>query len=273
MARMGPTMAPRGPAGFPGPPAPARGSPGAAIRVGAGGDDVDFAWPDELAALAAEADAVGRAAADRAAYPEDGWLVGYDPDLAVELAERGWLGMTWPVEAGGGGRTPLERFAVFEALLGAGAPMAACWFADRQIGPTLLQYGTAEQRARWLPGILSGRDTWCIGMSEPDAGSDVASLRTTAVATDDGVRGQRPQGVDQRRGAGRLVLPDRPHRPRRTPPRRAVGPRRRHARAGHRGAADHRHDRQRPLLRGHLRRGAGPRATTSSASRTGPSSR
>ena len=147
---------------------------------------MDFAWPDELAALAAEADAVGRAAADRAAYPEDGWLVGYDPDLAVELAERGWLGMTWPVAAGGGGRTALERFAVFEALLGAGAPMAACWFADRQVGPTLLQYGTPDQRARWLPGILSGRDTWCIGMSEPDAGSDVASLRTTAVATDDG---------------------------------------------------------------------------------------
>lgn len=146
---------------------------------------MDFALPPELATLAAEATAVGRRAADRRLVTEDGWIIGHDASFAVDLAERGWLGMTWPVEAGGHARSPLERFVVFEALLGAGAPLAACWFADRQIGPTLLQYGTPEQRARWLPEIVAGRASWCIGMSEPDAGSDVASLRTSAVRDGD----------------------------------------------------------------------------------------
>jgi alkylation response protein AidB-like acyl-CoA dehydrogenase len=88
--------------------------------------------------------------------------------------------MTWPVEEGGHGRTVLERFVVFEALIANGAPVAASWFADRQMGPSLLQFGTPEQRRLWLPGIVAGESMWCIGMSEPDAGSDVASLRTRA---------------------------------------------------------------------------------------------
>ncbi|MBX3286426.1 MAG: acyl-CoA dehydrogenase family protein [Actinobacteria bacterium] len=142
---------------------------------------MDFDLPDHLPALAAEAREVGRAgAARRERTREDGWLVGHDPTFALELAERGWLGMTWPVSAGGGGRSALERFVVFEALIGEGAPLASAYFADRQIGPTLLQFGTEEQQARWLPGILAGTAVWCIGMSEPDAGSDVASLRTRA---------------------------------------------------------------------------------------------
>jgi len=146
---------------------------------------VDFALPPELVALADEARAVGRAAAERseaAGRPvEDTWMVGVDDAFARELAERRWLGMTWPEAEGGGGRSPLERFVVVEALISEGAPIAGVWFADRQIGPTLLQFGTARQRARWLPGILDGTARWCIGMSEPDAGSDVASLRTRAV--------------------------------------------------------------------------------------------
>jgi alkylation response protein AidB-like acyl-CoA dehydrogenase len=146
---------------------------------------VDFALSPDLVALAAEACAVGAAGADRRSIREDGWLMGHDPGFARELAERGWLGMTWPAEVGGGGRSALERFVVFEALIGEGAPLAACYFAERQIGPTLLQYATAEQQQRWLPGILAGTDVWCIGMSEPDAGSDVASLRTRAVRTGD----------------------------------------------------------------------------------------
>jgi alkylation response protein AidB-like acyl-CoA dehydrogenase len=79
----------------------------------------------------------------------------------------------------------LERFVVFEALISTGAPIAAGWFADRQMGPALLQYGTDAQRQRWLPGIVAGTSMWCIGMSEPDAGSNVAGIRTQAVRDGD----------------------------------------------------------------------------------------
>jgi alkylation response protein AidB-like acyl-CoA dehydrogenase len=150
---------------------------------------MDYVLPPELEALAGEARAVGRAAADaRQGSREDGWIVGHDPGFAAELASRGWLGMTWPVDAGGGGRSPIERFVVFEALIGEGAPVATAYFADRQIGPTLLQFGTRAQQARWLGDIVAGTSAWCIGMSEPDAGSDVASLRTRAVAAEGGWR-------------------------------------------------------------------------------------
>jgi len=146
---------------------------------------MDFALPGELEELSAEAREVGLAAAKRADVPEDSWIIGHDREFAVELAQRGWLGMTWPVEHGGGGRSPLERFVVFEALISAGAPVAAAWFADRQMGPAMLQYGTDDQRAQWLPGIISGTSMWCIGMSEPDAGSNVAGVRTRAVRDGD----------------------------------------------------------------------------------------
>ncbi len=155
---------------------------------------MDFALDPHLADLAAEATAVGRAAAARRPHREDGWLIGHDPAFARELAERGWLGMTWPVEVGGGGRSVLERFVVFEALIAEGAPLATAYFADRQIGPTLLQFGTPEQQARWLPGILAGTSMWSIGMSEPDAGSDVASRRTRAGPDPDGSGGWRVTG-------------------------------------------------------------------------------
>ena len=141
---------------------------------------MDFTLPPDLADLAAAAAEVGGRAAAQRPIAEDGWIIGHDTAFALELADRGWLGMTWPVEAGGRGRSALERFVVFEALISAGAPVAACWFADRQIGPTLLRYGTRMQQDCWLPEIVAGRASWCIGMSEPDAGSDVASMRTRA---------------------------------------------------------------------------------------------
>jgi alkylation response protein AidB-like acyl-CoA dehydrogenase len=146
---------------------------------------MDFRLPDELLPLQEEAARVGREAAKRSVYPEDSWLIGYDEDFARELGERGWLGMTWPTEFGGHGRSVLERFVVFEQLIKHGAPISASWFADRQIGPSLLYYGTDEQRRQWIPEIAAGRAMWCIGMSEPDAGSDVASLSTRAVRDGD----------------------------------------------------------------------------------------
>ena len=79
----------------------------------------------------------------------------------------------------------IDRLIVGEELIAAGAPIAAMWFADRQMGPSLIAYGTPDQQAEFLPGILSGETTWCIGMSEPNAGSDLASLTTSAVRDGD----------------------------------------------------------------------------------------
>ena len=146
---------------------------------------MDFDLPAGLDALAGEAATVASEWAARAPFPDDTWIVGYDESFAAELARRGWIGMTWPVAEGGHGRDALERFVVFEQLIAGGAPIAAMWFADRQIGPSLLQFGSSEQRRRWLPGILDGTAMWCIGMSEPDNGSDVAGLRTRAVRDGD----------------------------------------------------------------------------------------
>ncbi|MGH9186305.1 MAG: acyl-CoA dehydrogenase family protein [Acidimicrobiales bacterium] len=141
---------------------------------------MEFELAPELVKLQEEATEVAVRAAEKLAFPDDTWIVGHSAEFARELGERGWIGMTWPTEDGGHGRSILERFVVYEALIANGAPVAAMWFADRQMGPTLLQFGTVEQRQRWIPDIVAGTSMWCIGMSEPDAGSDVASLRTRA---------------------------------------------------------------------------------------------
>ena len=141
---------------------------------------LDFSLDEDLRALADEAHHVGAAAAADLDVREDSWLIGASREFSLDLGRRGWLGMTWPTAEGGHGRAPIERVVVFEALISEGAPVSMSWFADRQIGPTLMQFGTPEQRARWLPEIVDGTSAWCIGMSEPDAGSDVASLRTRA---------------------------------------------------------------------------------------------
>ena len=104
-------------------------------------------------------------------------------EFSKRLAEEGWIGMTWPVEYGGGGQSNLARIIMGEAMISAGAPIAASWFADRQMGPALFTYGTEDQQAEFLPGMLSGETTWCIGMSEPDAGSDLAASRRRRFAT------------------------------------------------------------------------------------------
>ena len=93
-------------------------------------------------ALSLEAHEVGRRAAERLAVREDSWLIGTSREFSRELGGRGWLGMTWPTDEGGAAGRRLERFVVFEALIAEGAPIATSWFADRQIGPTLLQFGT-----------------------------------------------------------------------------------------------------------------------------------
>jgi acyl-CoA dehydrogenase len=105
----------------------------------------------------------------------------FDPAFSRKLGACGWIGMTWPRRYGGGERTTLERYVVTEELLVAGAPVTAHWTADRQSGPLLLRFGTEEQRQCFLPAICRGESYFCIGMSEPDSGSDLASIRSRAV--------------------------------------------------------------------------------------------
>ncbi len=104
-----------------------------------------------------------------------------DPDFSRDLAAQGWVGMALPREYGGGGRTAVERQIVVEELLARGAPVGYHWVADRQSGLSIWHNGTEEQRRDLLPGIARGELSFAIGMSEPDAGSDLASLRSKAV--------------------------------------------------------------------------------------------
>jgi alkylation response protein AidB-like acyl-CoA dehydrogenase len=138
--------------------------------------------PPRVAALRAQVRAflTEERAAGRWTPRADVWLSGWDERFSAELGRRGWLGMTVPTEYGGHGASPLDRYVVTEELLAAGAPVAAHWIADRQIAPSLLRFGTEAQRRRYLPGIAAGTTFFGIGMSEPDAGSDLAAVRTRA---------------------------------------------------------------------------------------------
>ncbi|HXL99802.1 MAG TPA: acyl-CoA dehydrogenase family protein [Rhizomicrobium sp.] len=118
---------------------------------------------------------------------------GFNPEFSKALGARGWIGMTWPKKYGGHERSYVERYVVLEEALAAGAPVSAHWVADRQSGPLLLRFGTEEQREKLLPGIARGETYFCIGMSEPGAGSDLAGVRTRARKTDGGwlINGQK----------------------------------------------------------------------------------
>jgi len=115
------------------------------------------------------------------------WM-GFDADFSRALAARGWVGLTLPPAYGGGGRSHFARFVLIEELLAAGAPVAAHWIAERQSGPLLLRFGTPDQRAAYVPRICAGQAFFCIGMSEPNSGSDLASVRTRAEPTAGGWR-------------------------------------------------------------------------------------
>ena len=146
---------------------------------------MEFRWTAQQQRLRDEAREFARDAVQRFGRANDSWISGYSRALSRELGARGWIGMGWPKEHGGGARSPLDRLIVAEELITAGAPIGASWFADRQMGPALIAYGSAEQQRRYLPLILSGETTWCIGMSEPNAGSDLAALQTSAVRDGD----------------------------------------------------------------------------------------
>ena len=116
----------------------------------------------------------------------DCWVSAADPEFSRKMGARGWLGMTWPREYGGRERPVAHRFVVTEETLAAGAPVAAHWVADRQTGSHILRYGTEQQKRDILPKIAAGECYTAIGMSEPQAGSDLAAIRTAARRTPDG---------------------------------------------------------------------------------------
>lgn len=155
-------------------------------------------WPAVTAALpsTAAAEAVRRevraflAAEAPSRSPEDwamSWMA-WNRDFSRKMGARGWIGMTWPKRYGGQERSNAERYVVLEEMLAAGAPVNAHWVADRQSGPLLLKLGSEAQRREILPAIAAGECSFCIGMSEPDAGSDLAAVRTRAVPVDGGYR-------------------------------------------------------------------------------------
>jgi len=137
--------------------------------------------PPETESLRAEVrEFLARAMKDvPASLRAQSWM-GFDQGFTKKVAERGWIGMCWPKRYGGHERSQFARYVVGEEMLAAGAPVGAHWIADRQSGPLLLRYGSEAQREKFLPRIAQGKLSFCIGMSEPDAGSDLASLRARA---------------------------------------------------------------------------------------------
>jgi 3-oxocholest-4-en-26-oyl-CoA dehydrogenase alpha subunit len=119
-------------------------------------------------------------------HPGLGMAAPRDRGFSRKLAERGWIGMMLPVRYGGHARGAVDRFVVTEELLRWGAPVGHHWVADRQSGPVINRFGSEEQKQRFLPAICSGEISFAIGMSEPEAGSDLAAVRSRATRTDGG---------------------------------------------------------------------------------------
>lgn len=136
------------------------------------------------------------------------FTTGHDPGFSAKLGARGWIGMTWPRAYGGGECSFFDRYVVTEELLAAGAPVSAHWIADRQSGPLLLRFGSDEQKQRYLPGIVRGESYFSIGMSEPNSGSDLASVRTTARREGDGwlINGTKLWSTDAHRNHFMIAL-------------------------------------------------------------------
>lgn len=114
--------------------------------------------------------------------------VGFDRAFSLAVGAKGWIGMTWPKQYGGQERSGLERFIVLEEMLAVGAPIGAHSTGDRQTGPLLLRLGTEDQRLQILPRLARGEISVCVGLSEPDSGSDLASLRSRANRVEGGWR-------------------------------------------------------------------------------------
>lgn len=122
-----------------------------------------------------------------AEFKSNSWCA-FDKDFSKKMGANGFIGLTMPKEYGGAGLTNIERYVVVEEALYTGAPVGFHWIADRQSAPLILKHGTEEQKQSILPGICRGEIGFCIGLSEPNAGSDLASLQARAQVCDEGWR-------------------------------------------------------------------------------------
>lgn len=114
------------------------------------------------------------------------WMEGFSPEFSRKLARRGWVGMTWPKRYGGRERSAFENFVVNEELLAAGAPVGAHWVGVRQTGPLFMRFANDSIKDFFLPRLARADLFFAIGLSEPDAGSDLAQVRTQARKVDGG---------------------------------------------------------------------------------------
>jgi len=114
-----------------------------------------------------------------------GQRASWSTEWTKKLFEGGWICASWPVQYGGRGLSTMEAVVLNEEFARVGAPLRADFFGDTLVGPTILQWGTEAQKREFLPRIMRGEMAWCQGFSEPDAGSDLAALRTTAVLDGD----------------------------------------------------------------------------------------
>ena len=115
----------------------------------------------------------------------DGWIQGFSWEFTKKVASKGWVGITWPKEYGGLGRSHIDRLILTEEMVRYGAPAACHWFAERQIGNAICSFGTEEQKQEMLPQIIRGEACVGLGMSEPMAGSDLSSVKTRAIEDGD----------------------------------------------------------------------------------------
>jgi len=145
-------------------------------------------FPPEAEALRKEVRQFLREEIDRGTFtPGAGDMAAnFNPEFSKKVGARGWIGMTWPKEYGGHGRSQIERYVLTEEFLAHGAPVRAHWVADRQSGPVLLRYGQEAVRRKLIPEIVKGTCYFCIGLSEPNSGSDLFAAQTKATPTEGG---------------------------------------------------------------------------------------
>lgn len=147
-------------------------------------------FPPEAEALRQEVRSFLRAEIDAGTFtPGSGDMASnFNPEFSRKIGTKGWIGLTWPKEYGGHGRSQIERYVLTEEFLAHGAPVRAHWVADRQSGPVLLKFGTEPVKRKLIPEIVRGETYFCIGLSEPNSGSDLFAASTRAKKVDGGYK-------------------------------------------------------------------------------------